>query len=266
MSSESLLPDDLEAFFATIAEVAGAAVLPFFRVGAAADNKANPESFDPVTEGDRAAERAIRAAISARFPHHAIRGEEYGLSNAGADHEWIIDPIDGTRGFICGLPTWGTLVGLMGHGKPVFGMMSQPHVGERFTGDGKVAHVHGRMGKVKLATRQGRGIADAFLATTSPAIINGADGEAYRRLEARCRLPRYGTDCYAYVMVAAGQIDLVAETGLQAYDIMPLIPIIEGAGGVVTTWDGGPAQEGGCILAAGSRALHAEALAVLNEG
>ena len=263
MTNQTLTPQTLESFFARLADAAGQAVLPYFRIDTDAANKAAPGQFDPVTEGDKAAERAIRDLITATFPDHAIRGEEYGRTNAGAAHEWIIDPIDGTRGFICGLPTWGTLVGLMGHGRPLYGMMSQPHVGERFVGDGQTAVLHGRGGSVRLHSRKGRGLADAFIATTNPDIITGADGAAYRRLESRCRLPRYGTDCYAYAMVAAGQIDLVAETGLQAYDIMPLIPIIEGAGGVVTTWDGGPAHGGGRILAAGSRELHAEALSVL---
>jgi myo-inositol-1(or 4)-monophosphatase len=263
-SDESLAPAALESFFHRLAEASGRAILPYFRVGADAANKAGPNAFDPVTEGDKAGERAIRALIGERFPGHAIRGEEYGLANAGAAHEWIIDPIDGTRGFICGLPTWGTLVGLMGAGRPLFGMMDQPHVGERFMGDGRSATLHGKGGARALKTRQGRKLADALLATTSPGIITGADGEAYRRLEAHCRLARYGTDCYAYAMVAAGQIDLACETGLQAYDIMPLIPIIEGAGGVVTTWNGGPAHDGGRILAAGSAELHTEAMALLN--
>jgi myo-inositol-1(or 4)-monophosphatase len=254
----------LDAFFAELAEASGQAILPFFRIGIDTDNKAAAGQFDPVTEGDKAAERAIRTLITAHYPGHAIRGEEYGLTNAGAAHEWIIDPIDGTRGFICGLPTWGTLVGLMHAGAAVYGMMNQPHVGERFVGDGRQAFVHVRGTTQRLRARAGRSLAEAFIATTSPGIITGAEGEAYRRLESRCRLARYGTDCYAYAMVAAGQIDLVAETGLKSYDIMPLIPIIEGAGGVVTTWDGRPAHEGGAILAAGSPALHSEAMAVLN--
>jgi histidinol phosphatase-like enzyme (inositol monophosphatase family) len=256
-------PVDLESFFADLAEASGRAILPWFRAGTQTDNKGDDLAFDPVTEGDRAAERAIRALIAARFPDHAIRGEEYGLSNAGATHEWIIDPIDGTRGFICGLPTWGTLVGLMRGDHAVYGMMNQPHVRERFTGDGRTAHLHSANGTSLLKARGGRALGQALLATTSPAIITGADGEAYRRLEASVRLARYGTDCYAYAMLAAGQIDLVCETGLKSYDIMPLIPIIEGAGGVVTTWDGGRAHEGGRILAAGSAELHAEAMAVL---
>jgi histidinol phosphatase-like enzyme (inositol monophosphatase family) len=262
--NDSLPASELGPFFAALADASGAAILPYFRIGTDTANKASAGSFDPVTEGDRAGERVIRALIEARYPAHAIRGEEYGLSNAGAEYEWIIDPVDGTRGFICGLPTWGTLVGLMRGSVPVYGMMNQPHVGERFTGDGKTACVDGRGGRRILLSRKDRRLSEALLATTSPAIITGADGDAYQRLESRCRLARYGTDCYAYAMVAAGQIDLVAETGLQAYDIMPLIPIIEGAGGIVTTWDGGPAHAGGSILAAGSSALHAEAMAVLN--
>jgi histidinol phosphatase-like enzyme (inositol monophosphatase family) len=256
-------PSDLDLFFAELAEASGRAILPWFRIGAGTENKAEGGAFDPVTEGDKAGERAIRELIARRFPDHAIRGEEYGLANAGAEHEWIIDPIDGTRGFICGLPTWGTLVGLMRGGEAVYGMMNQPHVGERFTGDGRTAHVRTSAGMRPLKARSGRGLAEALLATTSPAIITGGDGEAYRRLEARVRLARYGTDCYAYAMLAAGQIDLVCETGLKSYDIMPLIPVIEGAGGVVTTWEGGRAHEGGRILAAGSRELHAAALAAL---
>jgi myo-inositol-1(or 4)-monophosphatase len=259
----TLAKAELDAFFGTLADASGRAILPYFRVGVGTDNKAGNGAFDPVTEGDKAGERAIRALITARFPDHAIRGEEYGLANAGASHEWIIDPIDGTRGFICGLPTWGTLIGLMYEGEAAFGMMNQPHVGERFMGDGRAAWLTDARGRTTLKTRRGRGLGEALLATTSPAIITGADGEAYRRLESRVRLARYGTDCYAYAMLAAGQIDLVCETGLQAYDIMPLIPIIEGAGGTVTTWDGGRAHEGGRILAAGSRELHAEAMALL---
>ncbi len=255
---------DIESFFAQLADASGRAILPYFRIGAESANKAAGAAFDPVTEGDTAGERAIRALIAARFPDHAIRGEEYGSEKSGAKHEWIIDPIDGTRAFICGLPSWGTLVGLMQDGEAVFGMMNQPHVRERFTGDGRQAFLHGPDGARRLASRRGRKLADALLATTSPSIITGADGEAYRRLESRCRLARYGTDCYGYAMVAAGQIDLVAETGLQAYDIMPMIPIIEGAGGVVTSWDGGRAHEGGRVLAAGCPDLHREALAILN--
>lgn len=254
----------LDAFFAELAQISGAVILPFFRMPLAVSDKAAGRAFDPVTEADRGAELAIRERIRAAFPAHAIRGEEFGRENEGAEYEWIIDPIDGTKGFICGLPTWGTLVGLQRNNTPVYGMMNQPYVGERFIGDGATATHLSAKGRRLLKTRRCDSLGDAFIATTSPRIIKGAQSEAYDRLESRCKLARYGGDCYAYAMLAAGHIDLVVETGLQAYDIAPLIPIIEGAGGVVTTWDGGSAAEGGAIVAAGNHALHAMAMEELS--
>jgi histidinol phosphatase-like enzyme (inositol monophosphatase family) len=219
-----------------------------------------------VTEADRAAEQAIRHRIRQSFPGHAIRGEEFGVENEGAEYEWIIDPIDGTRGFICGLPTWGTLVGLQRHGHPVYGMMNQPYVGERFIGDGRTASLVSAKRHRALSTRRCAALADAFISTTSPRILVGEAGTAYDRLESQCKLARYGGDCYAYAMLAAGQIDLVCEAGLQSYDIAPLIPIIEGAGGVVTTWTGDNASRGGAILASGDPRLHEVALKALSGG
>ncbi len=255
----------LDRFFAELADLSAGVIMPFFRMSQPVLNKAEG-GFDPVTEADRAAELVIRARIRQAFPAHAIRGEEFSVENEGAEYEWIIDPIDGTRGFICGLPTWGTLVGLTRHGAPVQGMMNQPHVGERFFGDGKVARLISAKGERRLAARRCTRLADAFIATTSPRIIKGAEGEAYDRLEAACRLARYGTDCYAYALLAAGQIDLVCETGLQPYDIAPLVPIIEGAGGIVTTWSGESPAKGGAIIAAGDPALHEQALKMLSGG
>jgi histidinol phosphatase-like enzyme (inositol monophosphatase family) len=254
----------LDAFFAGLAQESATVILPFFRMHQSVSNKVTGEGFDPVTEADRAAEVVIRQRIKAEYPSHAIRGEEFGRENEGAEYEWIIDPIDGTRAFICGLPTWGTLVGLTRHGRPVYGMMNQPHVGERFVGNGTSAKLITAHSQSVIAVRPCTRLADAFIATTSPRIIKGAEGEAYDRLEASCRLARYGTDCYAYALLAAGQIDLVCETGLQAYDIVPLIPIIEGAGGIVTSWDGGSVMEGGSVLAAGDARLHAQALEMLS--
>jgi histidinol phosphatase-like enzyme (inositol monophosphatase family) len=254
----------LDQFYQQLAEASGAVILPFFRMANSVSNKLGPGGFDPVTEADRAAELAIRQIIKKAFPDHAIRGEEFGVENEGAEYEWIIDPIDGTRGFICGLPTWGTLVGLMRNGNPVYGMMNQPYVGERFVGDGKTARLISAKGERQLSTRRCASLSDAFISTTSPRILLGEQGEAYDRLEARCKLPRYGGDCYSYAMLAAGQIDLVCEAGLQAYDIAPLIPVIEGAGGIVTTWAGGSAAKGGAILASGDPKLHEEALRALS--
>jgi histidinol phosphatase-like enzyme (inositol monophosphatase family) len=255
---------EAEPFLIRAAEVAADAVQPFFRRSMVIDDKTGGHSFDPVTEGDRGAERAIRKLIHETWPGHGIRGEEFGIENEGARHEWIIDPIDGTRAFICGLPTWGTLLGLRTDGVPVLGMMSQPIVGEQFMGDGESAFVVSRTGRQMLKTRPCATLADAFVATTSPRLFKGLEAERYDALEAQCRLARYGTDCYAYAMIAAGQIDLVVESGLQAYDIAPLIPVIEGAGGIVTSWTGGSVANGGDVIAAGDRRTHAAALAILS--
>jgi histidinol phosphatase-like enzyme (inositol monophosphatase family) len=256
----------LDRFFAELAEVSSQVILPFFRMTQGVVDKSLGPVFDPVTEADRAAEQAIRQKIRTAFPDHGIHGEEFGIENEGAQYQWIIDPIDGTRGFICGLPTWGTLVALLKDGMPVYGMMNQPYVRERFIGDGHTSRALTGAGERLLRTRPCNDISKAFISTTSPRIIKGAEGEAYDRLEAQCRLARYGADCYAYAMVAAGQIDIVVETGLQSYDIAPLIPIIEGAGGIVTTWTGESAASGGSIVAAGDKRLHAMALEILSGG
>jgi histidinol phosphatase-like enzyme (inositol monophosphatase family) len=257
--------DNLDSFFSRLAQLSGEVILPYFRQSLIVDDKKPDQNFDPVTEADRKAEQIIRQHIKAHFPDHAIRGEEFGRENEGAEYEWVIDPIDGTRAFICGLPTWGSLVGLVHHGKAIYGMMNQPYIGERFIGNGISASLLTRQGKTPLKTRACDRLEDAFIATTSPRIIKGALGEAYDQLESRCKLARYGTDCYAYALLAAGQIDLVVEAGLQAYDIVGLIPIIEGAGGIVTTWKGRSATEGGNILAAGSRKMHEAALNILSK-
>jgi histidinol phosphatase-like enzyme (inositol monophosphatase family) len=250
-------------FLRRLAAVAAAETLPRFRSRGAISNKLGT-GFDPVTEADREAERAIRGAIGAAFPDHGIVGEEFGTENASARHVWVIDPIDGTRAFISGLPLWGTLIGLTEDGHAVAGLMAQPFTGEIYYAlDGK-SHYEGPGGPLELRSRATNSLAEATLCTTTPALFSGAMGDSYRRLESQVRLARYGTDCYAYAMVAAGHVDLVVETGLKPYDIVALIPIIEAAGGVVTTWDCGPAESAGDIVAAGNPALHAAALAVLN--
>lgn len=250
-------------FFDAIANAAAAETLPRFRIQAAVDNK-YVEGFDPVTEADREAERAIRAVIAARYPEHGILGEEHGDEGLDRDYVWVIDPIDGTRAFISGLPVWGTLVGLYHKGRAVMGMMDQPYTGERFIAgpDGTLMARHGKVSPLK--TRTGVGLDQAILMTTSPFLFPGELGPAYARLEREVRLARYGCDCYAYAMVASGHIDLVVESGLKAYDVGGLIPLIEGAGGIMTTWTGGRPEFGGNIVASGSPALHEAALDVLN--
>lgn len=255
---------DLESFVLSLARVSGEAILPFFRSSLGVENKGLKSAFDPVTEADRAGEAAIRHMIKRAFPDHGIIGEEYGSENPDAEYVWVLDPIDGTRAFICGLPVWGTLIALTRKGVPVFGAMNQPFTRETFWGDG--GRAQSRIGdKARaLRTRPCGALSRATLMTTSPGLFKGEDAARYGALEAAALTARYGADCYAYCMLAAGHVDLVAEAGLQPYDILALIPIIEGAGGVVTSWDGGPAHAGGRVLAAGDRLVHAEALKILN--
>ena len=258
---------DLARFMDDLASQSGSAILPFFRGSFGLDDKAHGSgrAFDPVTEADRASEAVMRRMIRETFPTHGILGEEFGPENTEADTVWVLDPIDGTRSFIVGLPTWGTLIGLTHRGAAVRGMMHQPFLDERFSGDGRTATLRNARGERRLRTRRCERIADAILTTTDPRLFEeGEERDRYRAVEAGSRMSRYGSDCYAYCMLAAGQIDLVIESGLKPYDIVALIPIVEGAGGVITAWDGGPATEGGRIVAAGDPRLHAAAMALLN--
>jgi histidinol phosphatase-like enzyme (inositol monophosphatase family) len=249
-------------FLRRIAAAAAAETLPRFRSQAAVANKLSA-GFDPVTEADRQAELAIRALIEAEFPHHGILGEEHGSTNTGSRHVWVIDPIDGTRAFISGLPTWGTLVGLTEDGEAVAGMMSQPFTGELFYANASGSHYEGPGGARKLQTRRTTTLSEATFFTTTPALFTDAARRRYDRFETMVRLARYGTDCYAFAMLAAGHVDIVADPGLKPYDIVALIPIIEKAGGVITTFEGGPAEKGGDIVAAATPELHAAAMAAL---
>lgn len=251
-------------FMQRLAAAAAEQTLPRFRMpGLTSDNKYQV-GFDPVTEADREAERAIRALIGEAFPDHGIFGEEFGIENGDSQYQWIIDPIDGTRSFISGMPLWGTLVGFMKDGDAVAGMMSQPFTGELFFANEEGCFYEGPGGAQELCVRPTRSLSDAILCTTTPALFAGAMRQAYDRLEARVQLARYSADCYAYAMLAAGTVDLVVEAGLQPYDIVALVPIIEQAGGVITTWDGGPAEQSGDIVAAATPELHQAALEILN--
>jgi len=254
---------DFEGFVHELATVSGQVILPFFRTALGVEDKSHGKVFDPVTAADRAAEQAIRTLIAQNFPDHGVRGEEFEDENLDAEYIWVLDPIDGTKSFIAGLPTWGTLIGLCRNGQPVYGMMHQPFVGERFYGDGEGARYRGPAGERKLEVRPCAGLSEALMLTTSPRLMGEADRDLYLQVENQVRLPRYGGDCYGYCMVAAGHADLVIETNLQDYDIVALIPIIEGAGGVVTDWEGNPARGGGRIIAAGDKRVHEAALNVL---
>jgi myo-inositol-1(or 4)-monophosphatase len=254
---------DFAAFVNELATVSGETILPFFRTALSIEDKGRPGSFDPVTAADHAAESAMRTLIRRTFPDHGIVGEEYGKERADAEYVWVLDPIDGTKSFISGMPAWGTLIGLMRSGEPVFGMMSQPFTRERFSGGGGAARYSGPAGERDLRVRSCARLSEAVLFTTSPRLMNDADRNSFGRVEDAVRLSRYGGDCYAYCMLAAGHVDLVIETGLKPHDIMALIPIVHGAGGIVTSWEGGSAVSGGRVVAAGDTRVHAAALKIL---
>ncbi len=255
---------DFKAFIGQLATSSGETILPFFRTSLSIDNKSATHDFDPVTEADRAAEAVMRRLIKANFPQHGIVGEEFGNEREDAEYVWVLDPIDGTKSFIAGFPIWGTLIGLLHRGTPVYGMMHQPYIGERFSGDNGAADFTGPSGARRLTVRRCASLKEATAYTTSPLLMNATDRAQFAKIESAVRLSRYGGDCYSYCMLAAGHLDLVVETEIKPYDITALIPIITGAGGIVTTWDGKPAQNGGRIVAAGDPRVHEAAMKILN--
>ncbi|WP_163847239.1 histidinol-phosphatase [Pseudooceanicola aestuarii] len=245
-----------------MADAARGVILPRFRTPMQADNK-DAAGYDPVTEADRAAERAMRDILAARRPDDAILGEEYGASSGTSGLTWVLDPIDGTRGFVSGTPTWGVLIALSDADGPIYGIIDQPYIGERFTGGLGRAEMTGPLGTRPLQTRATRTLGDAVLFSTFPEVGTPADAAAFRAVASRVQLTRYGMDCYAYALLAAGQVDLVIEAGLNAYDIQAPIAVIEAAGGIVTDWQGGPVHDGGRAVAAANPQIHAAALDIL---
>ena len=242
-----------------LADASGAVVMRYFRQTLAVDDKDHIAGFSPVTVADREAEAAIRALIEEACPDHGILGEEHGHARPDARFTWVIDPIDGTKAFISGMPTWGTLIALQDGGKGILGILDQPFLRERFVGHGDGAFLGGR----RLTTRPCAELGAAVLYATEPDMFTPAEGAAFAALAARVRLRRFGADCYAYGMLASGCIDLVVEASLKPWDIAALIPIVEGAGGRVTAWDGGPVGADGRVLAVGDPGLHAPALEIL---
>ena len=260
---------DLEAFIADLAKASGEAIIPFFRTTMTMRDKSAGRAFDPVTEADRAAETTMRQMIMDTFPAHGIVGEEFPDHQADAEYVWVIDPIDGTKSFISGLPTWGTLICLEHNGQPAYGLMHQPFTRERFTGDGARAswaglNPHGTEILHHIRTRSCATLGEAIVMTTSPNLLQPEERERFAAVEAQVRMSRYGGDCYSYCMVAAGHVDLIIESGLKPYDIAALIPIVTGAGGVVTTWEGGDAAQGGRVIAAGDPRVHEQAMKLMN--
>jgi histidinol phosphatase-like enzyme (inositol monophosphatase family) len=235
----------------------------FRKAGLEAENKESAR-FDPVTVADRASEDAMRAILAQRRPRDGILGEERGAVRGESGLTWVLDPIDGTRSYLSGTPTWGVLISVCDASGPIYGVIDQPFIGERFRGGLGRADVSGPMGDLALKARAARPLSAAILFSTFPEVGTPDEGAAFHALSRNARLTRYGTDCYAYALIAAGQIDLVVEAGLQSYDICAPIAVIEAAGGIVTDWQGRPAHDGGRILAAANREIHAEALSILS--
>ncbi|MDV7143318.1 inositol monophosphatase family protein [Tropicimonas sp. TH_r6] len=255
---------DIEATAIAMADAARTITLSLFRSPELSTDNKLETGFDPVTEADRAAERAMREVLAQRRPLDAIRGEEYGSTPGTSGFTWVLDPIDGTRAYLSGLPCWGTLIALCSEDGPVHGIIDQPFTGERWQGGPLVARHSSPHGDRDLCSRAPRPIGEAILFSTFPEIGTAQDRARFQRVSEAVRLTRYGTDCYAYGLLALGQIDLVIEAGLNDYDICGPIAVIEAAGGIVTNWEGGPAHKGGRVIAAANDAIHAEALELLS--
>jgi myo-inositol-1(or 4)-monophosphatase len=253
------------SFAHRLADAAGAVIRPYFRQPLAVTNKAAGTLFDPVTEADRRAEQTIRDLIRDTYPQDGVVGEEFGTHPGSSGYRWILDPIDGTRAFIAGQPLWGTLIGLERGEQPVLGILDQPFLRERFIGREDKADLRRPDGDSPLRVRSCETLAEAVVCTTHPvAHFDEAERARFSRVEAAARFSRYGGDCYAYALLAMGTIDLVVEARLAYWDIAPLLPIVTGAGGMLTDWQGRPWRGGANVLAAGDPRVHAEAVALLN--
>ena len=255
---------EIRAVAHAMADAARLAILPLFRQPDLASDNKRPEGYDPVTLADRAAERAMRDVLARRRPQDAILGEEYGAQDGESGLTWVLDPIDGTRAFLCGAPSWGVLIGLTGPDGVIYGLIDQPYTGERFEGGLDHALMQGPHGRTALSVRQTTGLGEARLMTTFPEVGTRAEAAAFARVASQVQLTRYGLDCYAYALLAMGQVDLVIEAGLQSYDIVAPIAVIRAAGGIVTDWQGGDPSGGGQVIAAATPALHRAALDLLN--
>jgi histidinol phosphatase-like enzyme (inositol monophosphatase family) len=258
------IPEADILFAHQLADAAGVVIRPYFRKKIAVTDKGGAGHFDPVTEADKKAETAIRALLKKERPLDGILGEEYGEMTSASGRTWVIDPIDGTRAFITGQTQWGTLIALNDGGAAVLGVLDQPVTGERFVGANGKAHLLAQGKKTALKARPCAGLAEAVLMTTHPwDYFDAGEQKRFRKMAETARMSRFGGDCYAYGLLAMGFVDVVVEARLKPWDIQALIPIVEGAGGIVTDWNGKPCAEGGRVIAAGSAVVHAEALKIL---
>ena len=259
----------LEDFILRLNAEAAQVILPLFRADHGLENKASHGAFDPVTAADKGAEAAIRHLISKTFPDHGVIGEEYGEDRPDAEFVWVLDPVDGTRAFVAGLPVWTTLIGLRYQGAPVLGLIGQAYLDEAFVGSKPLGSrlIRGST-SVPLQVRPCPQLSDAVIATTDQNLFDANEAAGWSDIRAKSRLARFGCDAYAYAMVALGKMDMVLETGLKSWDIEAAIPVIEGAGGIVSDWHGRPisatpALTGGQMAIAGDQACLEQALACL---
>jgi myo-inositol-1(or 4)-monophosphatase len=259
------MPDkETIAFAHRLADAAGAVIRPYFRQRLEIIDKGKA-AFDPVTVADREAEAAMRALIRSERPNDGVLGEEYGDETGNGPYRWVLDPIDGTRAFITGRPTWGTLIALEIEGRRALGIIDQPVLRERFVGFGNRAEFHSSGGVSPLHTRACESLTHAAVSTTHPwGYFSQVERAGFEELCGHARMSYFGGDCYAYALLAMGHIDLIVESSLAAWDVAALIPIVENAGGVFTDWSGAPMGQGGRIVAAGDARVRAEALEVLS--
>ena len=258
------LQNELVTLAQRLADAARQETLRYFRGGGLQTSNKLADGYDPVTIADRAAEQIMRDLIEVERPDDGILGEELGNKASTSGLTWVLDPIDGTRGYISGTPTWGTLVALHDGARVIMGLIDQPYVGERFLGGLGQSSFSGPHGSSTLQTSDIQELAQAKIFTTFPEVGTANEGLAFQAVAQRCQLTRFGMDCYAYALLAVGQVDIVIEAGLEAYDIQGPLGVVEAAGGIVTNWQGGPADQGGQVIAAATPELHAEALKVLS--
>jgi len=261
-------PEAFVALGERLADVAGSIALEYFRRQVAVERK---HDQSPVTVADRSAEAAMRRLVEEHYPEHGIVGEEFGAERAEADYVWVFDPIDGTKAFITGNPQFGNLIALMHEGRPILGIINMPAhgapgLGERWVGAaGRPTRFKDARGEEESQVRPCAGLAEATFRTISPGLFARGHETQYRRLVSEVRLALYGGDCFSYGQVASGWLDLVVEAGLGVYDYLALVPVVEGAGGIMSDWQGKPLSlaSDGRVIAAGDRRCHAETLALL---
>jgi myo-inositol-1(or 4)-monophosphatase len=258
------IPENLIAFAHRLADASGAAIRPHFRQRIEVVHKPGQHRFDPVTEADRGAERAIRAIIERERPDDAILGEEYGEKPGTSGWRWVLDPVDGTRAFITGRHEWGSLIALEKDGAPVLGILDQPVLGERFVGVNGRSHLVSGEARTPLHVRACAGLKDAILCATDPSAYMSATQQAsFERVKAASRLTRYHGDCYIFAMLAMGFVDVIVEGAFKHWDVAALFPLVQGAGGLITNWQGQPWRDGDALLASGDARVHEEAIKLI---